>query len=88
MRKYYYRDPDGKFRWHGMPASSVPGHTWPMTSDALAVHPKQIAEFREHARKSGVPTDFTKTGEPILTSPGHRRKYMKSRGFFDRNCYS
>ena len=56
----------------------------PIVSDALAVHPDQVAEATEHAKKMGVPTDFQPDGRPILTSRSHRRAYLKTYGFHDR----
>ena len=62
-------------------------HMWPMVSDAVAVMPNQIQEAAEAARKHGVPTDFTPKGQPIFTSPRHRRDYCERvRGVVDRNA--
>ncbi len=58
---------------------------WPMKSEALGVHPDQIGEAREQSIKLGVPTEFTKDGRPILTSPKHRKRYAEALGFHDRN---
>ena len=60
---------------------------WPINSDAMAVSPTQISTATEHARARGVLTDFDRKGRPILTSPAHRKRYMKSRGFFDRDGF-
>jgi hypothetical protein len=60
----------------------TPGN-WPMTSDALACHPNQVAEFSRRAIELGVPTEYTKSGKPILTSKGHRNAYMNMRQAFD-----
>lgn len=64
--------------------SFKPGN-WPLTSDAMGVHPTQITEAVDQARKAGIPTDFTRDGRPILTSPGHRKRYAEMRGFYDLN---
>lgn len=58
----------------------------PLASDALKVHPKQIAKAREDAEKKGVPTDFMPDGRPVFRSRQHRASYMKAYGFFDRNA--
>lgn len=59
---------------------------WPMKSDALGVLPEQIPEAMEEARRHGVPTEFDPhTGEAILTSPGHRKRYAEMYGIYDRN---
>lgn len=57
---------------------------WPMTSEAMAVHPEQIGEAHAASVAQGVPTQFDRAGRPILTDPGHHRRYMKANGFFDR----
>lgn len=59
---------------------------WPMKSDALGVSPEQIPEAMAEAIRYGVPTEFDpRTGEAILTSPGHRRRYAEMYGIYDRN---
>ena len=71
-------------------AGLIPDHHgagWPMASDALAVHPDQIAEARESAQKRGVSTDFLPDGRPVFTDPAHRLKYLKRYGFHARNSY-
>ena len=61
---------------------------WPIVSDALAVHPKQVKEAEAAARKHGVPTEFTPLGQPILRDRNHRRRYMKVRGVYDRHSFT
>lgn len=63
----------------------VPGN-WPMTSYAAGVHPKQIPEMVKFDADHGVPTHYSEDGDPILTSPKHRRKYCEAHGMFDRNA--
>lgn len=53
----------------------------PIKSDALAVHPKQVAEAREDAKRKGVPTEFTQDGRPLFTSSRHFREYARKYGF-------
>lgn len=60
--------------------------TWPMASDAAGVDPSQIKEQMAHDTKEGVPTEYTRSGEPILTSASHRKKYMRAQGLYDRNA--
>lgn len=59
---------------------------WPMTSNAMGVHPSQVRQAEEHSRRMGVPTHYTPTGEPILTSRSHRRRYAHAIGMYDRNA--
>lgn len=54
-------------------------------STALAVHPKQVKEAMEHAKKMGVPTEFQPDGRPVFTSRQHRKEYMQRYGFYDRD---
>lgn len=61
-----------------------PGN-YPMESVAAGVNPKQIREAEEHSCKIGVPTYFSKRGDPIFRDRTHRRRYLRACGFFDRN---
>ena len=63
----------------------TPGN-WPMESEALGVHPSQIADATEHARSIGIPTEFTPDGLAILRDREHRRRYCEAVGVFDRNA--
>lgn len=56
----------------------------PLESQALGVHPDQIPEAIETAKALGVPTRFTKTGEPIFTSSRHFRQYARRHGYRHR----
>jgi hypothetical protein len=62
-----------------------PGN-WPMTSYAAGVHPKQIKEMQKFDAEHGVPTHYSDDGDPIFTSPRHRRKYCEAHSMFDRNA--
>lgn len=53
----------------------------PIKSDAMAVHPDQVPEARELAKKKGVPTDFLPDGRPLFTSSRHFREYARKHGF-------
>ncbi len=56
----------------------------PLHSEALGVHPDQIPEAIEVAKRKGVPTEFDRTGRPIFTSSRHFREYAKKHGFVHR----
>lgn len=57
-----------------------------LESEALAVHPDDVAEATADAVKKGVPTDFNpETGAPIFRSREHRKEYMLRYGFYDRD---
>lgn len=75
-----YRD------WSAMKKQGRPSRRgYPMHSWALAVQPEEIEEFKEAAKRDGVPTDFDDEGCPILTSREHRRKYLKHRHMYDKH---
>ena len=59
--------------------------TWPMVSNAMGVHPDQIPEFMEDARKHGIALNFTPDGGAIFESPGQRKEYCRIKGEHDRN---
>ena len=65
-------------------AFHTPG-AWPLVSNALGVHRSQVGEAFEHARKNGVPTEFTADGKVILRDRNHRKAYMRMQGYFDRD---
>ena len=61
---------------------------WPLESEALAVHPTQVADMDARCRKEGVPTEFNPaTGAPILTSKAHRKAYLRMEKCHDRNSF-
>ncbi len=57
----------------------------PIESNAMAVHPTQIAETVERNRKAGINVDYTPTGEPILRSSRDRQNLMRLEGLHDRD---
>ncbi len=57
----------------------------PVLSDALAVHPAQIAEASEYNRANGVPTDYAPDGRAIITDRDHKRRLCNLLGAFDRD---
>ena len=58
---------------------------WPMVDDSLAVTTSQIPAAMAAAAKQGVRIEFTKTGQPIYEDREQRKRYMLSRGAFDRS---
>lgn len=67
--------------------SFVPGWQKKVVSESLAVHPDQVQEFVDDAKKLGVPTEFQPSGEPIFTSTDHKRRYCKAYHMRERNAY-
>ena len=68
----------------GVPGGMLPS-CWPLVSEAMAVHPRQVKQAREKAERLGVPTHFKETGEPVFRSPEHRAMFCEAHGTFDRN---
>ena len=65
------------------PCSALIGFK-PIVSNSAGVHPSQVEQARESAKKRGVPTDFDSKGRPIFTSRKHRKDYCeKVRGLHD-----
>jgi hypothetical protein len=60
---------------------------WPLELMSLAVHPSQIEEARERDRICGVPTEYTADGRPVMTGPGHYRRYRKANSVHFNNGY-
>ncbi len=60
---------------------------WPIECVASGVHPDQRQELSDFLAKRGVPTEVSADGNPIYTSPQHRRKALKARGIHDRNSF-
>jgi hypothetical protein len=62
---------------------------WPLLSDAMAVHPLDIQEAMDDARRKGVPTNFDpEDGRAEFRDRGHRRDYLRAYGKHDRDaCY-
>lgn len=67
----------------GVPSSAA----WPMACVASGVHPDQAQELRDTFERLGVPTEVNKDGDPVYTSPSHRRKALAARGFYDRAAW-
>lgn len=68
------------------PGASLCG--WkPLISDALAVHPSQIPEAIEDAKRKGLgEVDFLKDGRPRFNSRGAFNAYLKAYGFFNKDA--
>jgi hypothetical protein len=61
----------------------------PIASEALAYHPKQIPEAKEHFQKLGIgDTEIDSTGRPVFRDRQHRRRVLRALGKIDRNSFS
>lgn len=57
----------------------------PVLSEAMAVHPSQIAETVERNRQMGINTDYTPDGRPILKSSKEKLALMRLEGLHENN---
>jgi sugar/nucleoside kinase (ribokinase family) len=57
----------------------------PHKSDGLAVHPDQVQEATESAKRKGVPTEFLPDGRPVMRSRAHQKQYLRAYGFYNRD---
>lgn len=65
--------------------SGLLGLIRPHPSDALAVHPAQVAEATLNAKIKGVPTEFLPDGRPLMRSRAHQKEYIRAYGFFNKD---
>lgn len=62
---------------------------WPMEPCfASGVHADQAQELRDCLKDRGVPTEVTKSGDPVYQSATHRKKALAVRGLHDNNSFS
>lgn len=61
---------------------------WPLVSDSIGVDPSQVHEAMARDAKMGVPTQYTREGDAIWRSEGHRSAYIKAMGYQDRRRYA
>ncbi len=66
------------------PPASVSCSAWPLISDALAVHPKQVAEANARNRKAGVHVTYQADGRAVLPDRNERRKLLRLEGCHDK----
>lgn len=62
------------------------GARWPILSDALSVHPKQVKGMRKRVLEAGVPTEIRPDGRPVLRDAKHRKRFCEAFGYYDRNA--
>lgn len=69
----------------GVPSAAAPS-CWPMTSEALAVHPDQVAEANARNKRHGVNATYEPgTGMCLIPDRGERKRLLKLEGFKDRS---
>jgi len=62
------------------------GDIWPFASYAAGVSPSEVPMMQKIDRENGVPTEYSSDGDPVFTSPAHRKKYCRAHGLYDRNA--
>ncbi len=60
---------------------------WPIRSDAMAVHSKQIPAVLARNKRHGLNIPYDRMGRPILADAGQRRALMKLEGVRQMNSY-
>lgn len=86
-RFYHYDHKTGKVVEGRAPVEERTGD-WPaLTCFASGVHASQAQELRDYLRERGCPTEVTENGDPVYTSPAHRKKALKLRGMYDRDSF-
>lgn len=91
-KKNGWKLPDGRMaiRDHAAELNGQPtgeNRGWPMVCEAGGVPIKQREWAIEKCKKAGVPTNFTKNGDAIITGPGHYKKYQKVFGLHNNDSY-
>lgn len=71
----------------GVPMFGNSTKGWPMRSEAMAVHRKQIPEVLARNKKHGLSIPYDRTGRPILADAGQRKALMKVERYIDRNSF-
>ena len=60
-------------------------NNWPQVSWAAGVHPSQVEQAKQHARRNGMAIEFTPGGDAVFESRRHRSRYLKVIGMHDRD---
>lgn len=60
---------------------------WPFECLASGVNAAQAGELREFFRSKGESVEVTRDGNPVYTSPAHRRRLLKMRNLHDNNSF-
>ena len=58
---------------------------WPLCSDSAGVHPSQIPEAMEEARRLGTHIEYNNSGQAIFQSKRHRDEYTQKLRLVDRS---
>jgi len=67
------------------PKLSVSCSAWPMVSDALAVHPKQVEEANARNKRHGVNVQYLPNGQAVLPDRNERKKLLRLERYHDND---
>ena len=69
----------------GLAPGGIPTSGWPMVSEALAVHPKQVEQANDRARRHGIPVTYDRKGFCHIPDRAARKKLLKLEGMHDNS---
>lgn len=64
------------------------GEAWPIECVGSGVNAAQAPELRKLFKDHSFGCEVTNDGDPVYTSPGHRKKALAIRGLHDNNSFS
>jgi hypothetical protein len=78
--------PKGKaITGHG-PERHVSAYDRPLVAQSMGVHPSQVAQFNEDAKRHGTGAFYRPDGNPEFSSRGARAREMRRRNMFDKQA--
>jgi hypothetical protein len=69
----------------GTPGDAGRRKGWPIWSQSLACHPKQVPQMTERLKRKGVSADFDRHGRPKIESERHADRVAKALGKFKKD---
>lgn len=79
----------GKKAKKGKRVLGGPGtRTWPLRSEALAVHPEQVDEANLRNKRAGVAAYYEPDGTCVIADNGARRRLLRLERCIDRAGYT
>lgn len=69
----------------GSPSGGQATTTWPQTSVALSVHPKQVEQANARAKRHGIAVVYKPNGDCVISGRDARRKLLRLEGFHDKS---
>lgn len=69
----------------GEPPGGTATTGWPMVSEALAVHPSQVQQANDRAKRHGLHTVYRPDGMAVIPSRNERKRLLRLESMHD-NC--